>query len=265
MRVAVCFIGMIRAGIESSENLKQWMSHHYDNIDFFMHTWDITESKEWHRESTHFLTSKQPQNMYKESSYFLIEKLKNIYDNKFISVEVENQETFLQSPFYSCFRQFSPQWYSWYKVMQLVDNYERQNGIRYDVVVKIRPDIIFPKERNLREEILNYCDDTSALYTLGYNPRRIDDVMFLGSSQIMKQSSKFMMDVGNKQWTDNHLGEWLQRKGIKALNTAHTTYAIYRKEHVEQGVSPMQFNKCVNVERDYYAPYNVDRLSEDEE
>ncbi len=265
MKIAVCFIGMIRAGVEASENLKQWFRDVYGDVDFFMHTWDISESKEWHRESEHYLSGIRPQNMYRESSYPLIEKLEKAYDSKFISIEVENQEKFLTSSVYSQYRQFSPQWYSWYKVTKLVSNHEQQNNIRYDVVVKIRPDIVFPKERHLKEEIVRFCDDTTALYTLGYDPIRIDDVMFLASSQVMRQASRFFMSARSKEWTTNHLGEWLNQTGIKALNTAHTTYAIYRKEHVERGVSPMKFNRCVNLEREYYAPYNVDRLPEDDE
>lgn len=265
MRIAVCFIGMVRTGVETVDNLKNWFRGLYPEIDFFMHTWDVTESKLWHYESRYVIENVRPQNLYRESSYPLIDKMETLYDKKFVSVEVENQEKFLASNFYLNYRSFSPQWYSWYKVMQLVDTHERLNDFRYDVVVKIRPDIMFPRERNLKEEILRYCDDTSALYTLGYDPVRIDDVMFLGSSSVMKKSSRFMIEAPNKVWETNSLGDWLDMKGIKALNTAYTIYSIYRKEHVELGVSPMHFNKCVNVDREFYAPYNVDRLLEDED
>lgn len=265
MRIAVCFIGMIRAGVEASANLKQWFRFVYDDVDFFMHTWDVSESKIWHGDCLFLKNGGHRQNMYRESSYPLIEKMETIYDRKFVSIEVENQERFLTSNFFNKFHSFSPQWYSWHKGMQLVDRYERQNNFQYDLIVKIRPDIIFPKERHLREEILRFNEDTSALYTLGYDPARIDDVMFLGSSSIMKRSSRFIFDTEKRAWETNILGEWLSSRGIKALNTAHTTYAIYRKEHVELGISPMKFNKCVNIERDFYAPYNIDRLPEDDE
>jgi hypothetical protein len=265
MRIAVCFIGMIRTGIESSESLKHWFGSLYNDIDFYMHTWDVSESKLWHHESRFVIDRVRQQNFYRESSYPLIEQLENIYDKKFISIEVENQERFLSSNFYQRYHSFSPQWYSWHKVMQLVDAHEKLNNFQYDIVVKIRPDIIFPKERNLREEILNFFSNTSALYTLGYNPVRIDDVMFLSSSRTMHKASKFMPSTDKKVWETNILGEWLEKNGIKALNTAHTVYSIYRKEHVELGVSPMKFNRCVNVDRDFYAPYNVDRLHEDDE
>lgn len=265
MRIAVCFIGMIRAGVEASENLKQWFGPVYNDIDFFMHTWEESESKHWHGECLYLQNNNRIQNLYRESSYPLIQKLKAAYDNKFVSIEVENQEKFLSSEFFRKFHCFSPQWYSWYKGMQLVNSYERLNKFNYDVVVKIRPDIIFPKGRNLKDEILRQCDDTSALYTLGYDPVRIDDVMFLGSSYIMRAASRFMIDTDKVSWETNILGEWLGKRNIPALNTAYTDYAIYRKEHIELGVSPMKFNKCVNVERDFYAPYNTDRLPEDDE
>lgn len=263
MRIAVCFIGMIRTGVEASENLKRWFGNVYHDIDFFMHTWDFSESKHWHNDCAFLKNNSQIQNLYKESSYLLIDNLEKAYDRKFVSIEIEKQEKFLSSPYFSKFIGFSPQWYSWYKGIQLVTNYEAQNKFRYDLVIKIRPDIIFPKDRKLEEEIIRFLKDPKALYTLGYDPIRIDDVMFLGNSDVMERASKFALEVDKTSWETNILGEWLSRSGIKALNTAYTFYAIYRKEHIELGVSPEQFNKCVNIERDFYAPYNVERLPED--
>jgi hypothetical protein len=260
MKIAVCFIGMIRAGVESAENLKHWFRYLYDDIDFFMHTWDISESKPWHRDSLPALNKTQTQNLYKMSSYHLVEQLNGMYDNKFVSIEIENQNKFLALPFFINLHHFSPQWYSWYKVLQLVENYEKINNFQYDIVVKIRPDIIFPTERNLNEEVLRFNGDPTALYTLGYNPIRIDDVMFLGSSETMKKASKFIIQVEKNIWEANILGEWLEKIGITALNTAHTVYCIYRKEHVELGISPNEFVQCLNIEHKFHAPYNLNGL-----
>ena len=45
----------------------------------------------------------------------------------------------------------------------------------------------------------------------------------------------------------------------------YVPYAIYRPEHIAHNIPPNNFNKCFNLERDYYAPYTtVDRLPEDE-
>jgi hypothetical protein len=265
MRVAVCFTGMIRTGVESSNNLKQWLGSVYKDIDFFMHTWDYSESKAWHDNCSFLKNNTSTQNLYRESAYPLLEKLVPMYDHKFISVEVEDYDKFAVSHFFKKFICFSPLWYSWYRGMQLIDQHEIINNFRYDVIIKIRPDIIFPKGRSLQTEIEKYAKDMSCLYTLGYNPVRIDDVMFLGSSTVMKKASRFVVDTSKTVWETNMLGEWLIRRNIRAVNTVFTDYCIYRKEHIELGVDPMKFNKCVNVDRDYYAPYNVDRLAEDDE
>lgn len=265
MKIAVCFIGMIRTGVEAAYSLRHWFGEYYKHIDFFMHTWDHTESKMWHPDCLFLKNNSRTQNFYRESTYDLLREFEAKYDNRFISIEVENQEKFLTSPFFIPLTSFSPQWYSWYKGMQLVDSYERVNKFKYDVVVKIRPDIVFPKDRSLSAELINFSKDKGNLYTLGYDPIRIDDVMFLGSSDIMKRSSKFVIETRKRIWEPNIVGEWLEEQGITAVNTVHTDYCIYRKEHVEQGIEPTMFNKCVNVERDFYAPYNTDRLPEDEE
>jgi hypothetical protein len=265
MKIAVCFIGMIRTGIEAAASLKKWFGEYYDHIDFFMHTWDHTESKRWHNDCVFLKNNPNTQDFNRSSSYDLLKELEARYDNKFVSVEVENQYRFLSSPFFMQLTAFSPQWYSWYKGMQLIDSYERVNNFQYDLVIKIRPDIIFPGYQNLDTEIVHFSKDITKLYTLGYAPIRIDDVMFLGNSDIMKRSSQFVVNTPKQVWETNILGEWLASVGISAVNTAHTEYCIYRQEHIDHGISPYEFSKCFNLERDYHSPWtNVDRILEDE-
>lgn len=263
MKIAVCFIGMIRTGVYASENLKHWFGDLYDDIDFFIHTWDYSASKSWHPDSKYARDKNIIQNLDNIPVYPLIQALDSVYNKKIVSIAVENQQTFLSSNIYKNCVNFSPQWYSWYKAIQLANIYEENNNFQYDVIVKLRPDLIFPKERSLKEEINYLLEDTSYLHTLGYDPIRIDDVMFLANSTVMKESSKFFIDVEKNIWETNLLGEWLQSKNIKVKNTLYQFYAVYRKEHLDLGISPMKFYKCFNVERDYYAPYNIDRLSED--
>jgi hypothetical protein len=265
MKVAVCFIGMIRTGVDVAHSLKNWFGGCYNHIDFFMHTWDHTESKMWHPDCAFLKNNAKVQDLNRQSTFDLLREFQAKYDNKFVSVEIENQDRFLSSPFFLPLTSFSPQWYSWYKGMQLIDSYEKVNKVRYDVIVKIRPDIVFPKDRSLAAELVHFSKDKTKLYTLGYDPVRIDDVMFLGNSDIMKRSSRFVIETNKQLWEANIVGEWLDSAGIQAVNTAHTDYCIYRQEHKEHGVDPSHFNRCVNIERDYYAPYNVDRLAEEEE
>ena len=42
MRIAVCFRGQLRTGVEASKNLIHLFGDYFKDIDFFVHTWDNT-------------------------------------------------------------------------------------------------------------------------------------------------------------------------------------------------------------------------------
>ena len=51
MKIAICFSGMIRTGVYAAPLIKKFIGRYYDNVDIFIHTWDISEDKLWHSES----------------------------------------------------------------------------------------------------------------------------------------------------------------------------------------------------------------------
>lgn len=257
MKIAVCFIGMIRTGVQASENIKNYFKSYYNDIDFFMHTWDRSEPKPWHKDSSHVVNKLSFQNLTPTSSQSLINQLKRKYDDKFISIVSEDQLKLFSTKLWQSYTNFSPQWYSWYKVLKLVRSYEEQKSFKYDIVVKLRPDIIRPPELNFREEVLHMMKDKTRLYTLAYDPRRIDDVMFLSDSDIMYRASKFFIETSKTRWETNIVGEWFRSNSIVAANTANSKYTIYREEAIKRHISPMQFDKCVTVDLEYYSQNNL--------
>ena len=45
MKIAVCFSGQIRTGIENHPNIKEFFGKLYNDCDFFIHTWNFSEYK----------------------------------------------------------------------------------------------------------------------------------------------------------------------------------------------------------------------------
>ena len=254
MKIALCFIGMIRTGVQASENIKYYFRSYYNHIDCFMHTWDRSEPKLWHKDSIHAKNNAVSQSVTPIDSALIIDQLKRKYNDKFISIEIENQSKFFDTPLWKEYTNFSPQWYSWYKGISLVRDHEEKQNFKYDLIVKIRPDIIRPVDLDFSEEMIHATTDKNKLYTLGYDPRRIDDVMFLGSSDVMYRASKFFIETNKKSWETNILGEWFHQNNILVADTVNTRYTIYRQEDIDRRLSPMQFDACRAVDLEYYSP-----------
>lgn len=251
MKIAICFSGQIRTGAISAPNLIRFIGDLMPYCDFFMHTWDISENKPWHFQS--LKVKELGQNaVVRTSTYDLLKDFVNAYPKKFSLVEIETFETWFND-FIKTHLHFSPLWYSWNRSIKLKHQHEQQYNFKYDYVIKIRPDIIFPKNYSLQQEI-DYikATDPTNFYAMGYSPIRIDDVFFISNSELMDQSSKFIEDVTTYEWTTNIFGEYLQTKNIECKNTRYTEYSIYRKETM--GIHPLQYNRCKNVDLDHYSP-----------
>jgi hypothetical protein len=50
-RIAICFSGQIRTGVENSTNLINYIGEMRDAVDVFIHTWDIETESPWTEEN----------------------------------------------------------------------------------------------------------------------------------------------------------------------------------------------------------------------
>jgi hypothetical protein len=256
MKIAICFCGQIRTGIEASSNIRKFIGDLFPFVDFFMHTWDISQSKEHHPHSfavtTNGYTPPKITNTYEILNQFI-----NCYDNRFMSTEIANFD-YWNREHVKQYRHFSPQWYSWYKSVLLKTQFEHQQGFEYDVVVKTRPDIIFRDDHRLEKEIEIYLKNPDKFYSLNYS-ERVDDVFFLSSSKTMNLASTFILNTQQRFWTTNTFGEFLQQKGIEVDNPSLDLYTIYRPECL--GIPDLNFDKIRKVDAMYYWPRtDYDRL-----
>lgn len=255
MKIAICFSGQIRTGVEAAKNVKNYIGELYNNVDFYMHTWDISREKQWNPESDMSVKYNTVTFPKIKDSRPLADELNKAYDSKFKKIRIDNFGNW-ENSIGSNYMGYSPLWYSWQQSILLKQEYEIENNFCYDVVIKMRPDIIFPKSLSLLEEIDHYNIDASKFYAMGYAENRIDDVMFLSSSTLMDRASCFFSDVGKKYWTVNIFGEYLVSKNIECYNTKHTLYTVLRGESIN---CMDNFVLTFNIDRDFYADTS-DRL-----
>ena len=138
MKIAVYIVGQWRGtSYQCAENLKKIFDKF--DTDYYIHIWPFYEGK-----NLNLIQYDVKENPIVEHENYIhteqdLENIKNTYNNV-VSFEVESYDAIkdiknTHSTFY--------QYYCAYKANEVRKAYEINNGIKYDVVIKIRPDIIF--------------------------------------------------------------------------------------------------------------------------
>jgi hypothetical protein len=135
MKVALIMYGHLRTYKKCYKNLKVNLLDVY-NPDVFIHTWDETEARtiSWHNRHTDIkqlseADIKEISDMYKPSR-MLIQKQE----------PVENDITTPNNAISSKGQEYML--YSLWAANEMKKSYEKDNGFKYDLVIKIRPDIM---------------------------------------------------------------------------------------------------------------------------
>jgi hypothetical protein len=268
MKIAICFSGQIRTGVESSPNLLRFIGELIPYTDFFIHTWNNETKKNYNGCR---ILGRPPQNITEK-----INKISEIYKPKIMCVE-EFEEVVnlyeLQKNDVNIFKSIPPLWYSFQKSVELKNEYELKNKFKYDYVVKLRPDIIFPSIRNLKDEIeLTMSTKKDMFYIENFigihreNKLFVDDVYFFSNSEIMDVASKYYTELSQKinktnniypykyaflQHLNNHQIDYLINGEINKKYKIDYSYTIYREECLH--LSPMtDFNGCKKCEHYYF-------------
>lgn len=132
-----------------------------------------------------------------------------------------------------------PQLYMIYKCNELKKKYEHDNGITYDIVFRVRPDLLFVN----KVDITNFNNNTVFNINFGkaYHPNRIYDIFFYGDSKTMDTlSNSFLsyVDLVNHDF-DNRLNKvdacrllYLQcyNNNINVQNVNNRLCEVYRGE-----------------------------------
>ena len=251
MKIAVCFSGQIRTGIQTSPNIKRFIGELWNNCDFFVHTWNYESYKSFSKSSINNIQLLPRQNHFITTEK--IETFSSCYNAK--SIIVDDFESYSE-------RHINPIWYSTTESFKIMEKYSTEHDIKYDVVIKIRPDVIFGKNRRLVNELNLYEKDPTVLYSDIYTKIRLDDVFWiLNFENACKMYTVFdyiKTNMTAEQDERHTILKFLKDNNIINSSTfrKHYQYAIYRNESYM--FDPMnQFTECFRNDWLHYGSFGL--------
>ncbi len=227
MKIAICFSGQLRTGLYAAPNIKRFIGDLMSQCDFFMHTWDVETHKNLGR--THLNGRPIVQRTNRHVPIQEIELFTSIFPVKQLTVEnfvdfrQNNSVTIPHIAYYTSEQSLS-----------LRRQHEIHNNFRYDMVIKMRPDIIYGATRRLEHELGQFTANPDYLYSDIYSEHRLDDVFWIMNSTTADKFSgitQYLNGIGKPDPSPSVL-EWLNMQNIQIRSTARHTYqyAVYRYE-----------------------------------
>lgn len=247
MKIAICFSGQTRTSTLASINLKRFIGELWDHCDFFIHTWDIEQLRSKHVGPTAF----KPRPI-KQVPVERFDELKQIYQPKKIEIENYNDcltEIEFKHGKLSPGNNWFPLFYSWQKSVLLAAEYQQ-----YDVIVKLRTDIIFPSFRSLQHAINQYNLNQEIFLVESFSAIRIDDIFWVASTNNMLKASEYWI-YSYDYWLKNDFKrlefvDYMKMLNIKFESYTERGYSIYREEC--KHLHPLNFKQCYDCEQRYY-------------
>jgi hypothetical protein len=233
--IALCFSGQIRTGIYAAPNIKRFIGNLWDDCDFFMHTWDVSNEKPTPEQA-------RDGNMFGNKQEIDFEAFNKIYNFKKIDI---TPRIFLGD---------RGQWLSWLLSMHLKQ--------KYDYVVKIRPDVIYHESLNLLDMIKKTPPKSVSVMETFIDPadRGSDDVLYIADSKTMDLFVNFVNEIPllTIPKSPHHaLYKYAMDHGIivNDLNCGYFSgnYTVLRQQCVSY-CTLTEFEKCEKMDKSIYYP-----------
>ena len=249
MKIAVCFSSQLRGGVHAHPNIKSYLGEAYQDCVFFAHLWDINTRKPYVRTGNVVLPA------VVSADWEDLKTFKELYNIQDFSIEnydeVKNHYTENNLHFYSLF-------YSWYKSLELLENYTTSTGEEFDLIVKLRPDIMFRPGRNFLKEVLtaflkNRTTDVFLVENLvpDWNTTtHVNDVCWVSTPNLMKLAKQYFFE--NQQDNTKTFVNHLRNHSIKLGNLGYG-YCCVKLECMEYAIL-QEYEKCFECEQFYFGP-----------
>lgn len=226
-KVALCVSGQIREGLEECYNT--WVKKlDMDNIDVF----SCVEGDD--NKINRLKTLLNPKKI-------LVVK-KNLNEFDYINSELSNTSI---SMFYKI-----------YKANQLKTEYEKYNKFKYDVVIRIRPDLKLLSDIPIHKIFTNnvmYIPYLGPRYVnvfnlLSQNPFGVSDQFSFGSSEMMDKYSNIYVDIENGNMSSiNNFTPEVQL--LKYLNKRNINYKQYNQKLYIYNFHKKMFKKIYQLDK----------------
>lgn len=253
MKIAVCFSGQIRTGIDNYPNIKEFFGKLYNDCDFFIHTWNFSEYKTYNGSNIAKRPIVEPIEKFEE--------IKKLYSPKNIIVDIKHIG-------YETAEKYGiqPLWYSFWKSVELKKQYELKNNFKYDYVIKLRPDLVlnFHTYDALLNEINTTYDNEFKIigwdgFDVSKNVQLATDVFFISKSNEMDIAADYFWSLMKYYDNNNYtnLPSYLKEHNIKSIKSTYIDrFLLLREIFVENGVLNLNkldmLNKIAELEKYYF-------------
>lgn len=173
IKIALCFSGQIRTGLLTYKNIKNFIGDLIDQCDVFVHTWDI-RSETSSDLSIAGVPFKEPDSLFEEFS--------KIWNPKKMVVEdfINWQKQYIK---------IEPLFHSLYECDKLRKEYQKENNLDYNFLIKIRPDFIYNPQYKLENELkwIVNLEYENTIYTLDWanvkQQNKFEDVFWVAATK----------------------------------------------------------------------------------
>jgi len=255
MRIAVCFSGQIRTGIECAPNILRYIGDLLPNCDFFVHTWDVeTVSQNTNRNSAIAPNVPFPVDPRVFAVFHTIYQPITMTVDRYHSRATEDRMGGARiDPVTG--RKLVAWLESIYEVNLMKKQYEQKNNFTYDYVIRIRPDIIFCEDKSLQDDLALVTDNQMFLtgeYMTVNRQDRLEDIFWIAQSSVMDQLAEFYSVRADANWeqydfrvtpnylhTQEHMSQWVHSLGLTYRPLNNNKLRIYWRCDLEDGMDPM--------------------------
>jgi predicted nucleotidyltransferase len=218
MKIAVCFSGQLRTANHAASNLLRFFGNLFNDIDFYVHTWDINQYKPYYN-----IRHQEPPEKIEPLEF---EIFKEIYNPKRMVIEKYSNMNI-------------PLFYSFSRSVELIEG-------DYDVVIKLRPDIIFSKRITLQAGLDDFITDTMSFYDDMFAHNIMNDVYWIASQKNMKIAAEYVPK-------EISFTEHMVKNNVSLKRMSEGGYVRLRPEAGKFNVIT-EYLKCMKVDRLLYSP-----------
>jgi hypothetical protein len=240
-RIAICFSGQIRTGVENSINLLPYIGDLRNAVDIFIHTWDIETESPWTEKNK---GNTDVSNIKRRVDQQVFEKINEIYNP--LDLRIDNFDFYQQCHLRrviargeTCVAQI-PMFQSIWESNQLKLAHEKVCNSKYGYVIRLRMDANFGLGRTLLEDLQYIANKKDLFYIVDFNnklPEAIEDVCWLSNSKIMDQACNFILERETTQTMNqldwqHHMSRYLAEEGIKVRTFKNNNISIVRNDFI---------------------------------
>lgn len=238
MRIAVCFSGQIRTGVQTAPNILRYIGDLRSECDIFVHTWDIRTDPQQQRPEDPNLLIDVDKRIFVDfyNLYNPLAMVVEPYRLRAISSTWGGERVDAQTG-----KNYVAMFESIHESNQLKIRHEQKHGFVYDRVIRIRPDLTFNPSRSLRDDLIHApVDDrtfVSEYHKSGFNDNKLEDIYWIASSQAMDKICNFhevRASSGSRGDWQVEMANWVKSPDIglviKSIGSPHDVRLLREKE-----------------------------------